>query len=602
MRVLVVNAGSSSLKIDVIDAADGARIATGKVERLGTPEAVAVLGDAGERVALPGADHAAACAALFQRLDLAGVGAVGHRVVHGGEAFSAPTRIDDDVEAAIEALIPLAPLHNPANLFGIRAARAALPAVPHVAIFDTAFHATMPNRAKAYALPAGLTEKHGLRRYGFHGTNHAWVAARAAEHLGEDVRDLRIVTLHLGNGASACAVEFGRSVETSMGLTPLEGLVMGTRAGDVDAGLLIALMRAEGWGPDEVDALLNQESGLAGLSGRGADLRDIEAGAAEGDEACRRAIQVFAHRVRKYVGAYAAVMGGVDVIAFTGGIGENSALMRHRILQRLEYLGARFDEDDNRDARPTAERPVVDLDGGRGRVRLLAVRGDEAWAIARAAAEAVGANPTHDVGAIPIAVSARHVHLTAEAVEILYGPGATLTERNPLSQPGQYASHQTVDLVGPKRTIEGVRVLGPIRPKCQVEVSRTDEFTLGLDAPVRRSGDVARSAGITLRGPAGTLTLEEGVICAWRHIHMTPADAERFGVQDRDLVEVAVDTPERDLIFGDVMIRVHPNSLLEMHLDTDEANAAELGRGAVGMLVATGVGAHLRRKKPSQTA
>lgn len=601
MRVLVINAGSSSLKVDVVDAVSGVRGQSGCVERLGTAAAT-LVGPDGGRSPLPGADHAEAARALLSALDLTGVQVVGHRVVHGGDHFSAPTPIDDAVEATIDDLAALAPLHNPANLKGIRAARAVCPHVPHVAVFDTAFHATLPNRARAYALPAELVEKHRLRRYGFHGTNHAWVAARAAEHLGEDVRDLRIITLHLGSGASACAVEFGRSVETSMGLTPLEGLVMGTRAGDVDPGLMVALMRAEGWGPEQLDHMLNHQSGLAGLSGRGADLRDIEAGAAEGDERCRRAIQVYAHRICKYIGAYAAVMGGVEVIAFTGGIGENSALMRHRVLQRLDFLGVRLDEDRNREARPTAEQPVVALDGGRGRVRLLAVRGDEAWAIARSAAEAVGANPTRDAAAIPIAVSARHIHLTAEAVETLFGPGATLTPRNPLSQPGQYACEETLDIVGPKRTIEGVRVLGPIRPKCQVEVSRTDEFTLGIDAPVRRSGDVANSAGITLRGPAGSLTLHEGVICAWRHIHMTPADAERFGVQDRDLVEVAVDTQERDLIFGDVMIRVHPDSLLEMHIDTDEANAAELGRGAVGMLRATGAGAHLRRKRPVHTA
>lgn len=598
MQVLVINAGSSTLRVDVIDAATGRRTATAKAERVGTEAAVAQVG--GAQIALPGADHRGAIEVIFGRMDLSAVELVGHRVVHGGERFVAPTLIDEEVEQAIEALCPIAPLHNPPNLYGIRAARAVLPHLQHVAVFDTAFHATLPNRARAYALPLDLSQKHGLRRYGFHGTNHAWVATRAAEYLNEDVRDLRIITLHLGNGASACAVEYGRSVETSMGMSPMEGLAMGTRSGDIDVGLVLSLMRSEGWGADEIDHLLNQESGLAGLSGRGSDLRDIEEGAAQGDEACRRAIQVYAHRVRKYIGAYAAVMGGVDVIAFTGGIGENSALMRHRILQRLEYLGARLDEDRNRMARPHSDEPVVNLDGGHGRVRLLTVHGDEGWAIARTAAQVVGADPTRDAQVIPIAVSARHVHLTQEAVEKLFGIGATLTPRNPLSQPGQFASEQVVDLVGPKRTIEGVRVLGPVRSKCQVEVSRTDEYALGIDAPMRGSGDVAQSAGITLRGPAGTLTLKEGVIVAWRHIHMTPEDAERFGVQDRDLVEVTVSTEQRNLTFGDVMIRVDPSYKLEMHLDTDEANAAQLGQGALGMLVATGAGAHLRRKRVQQ--
>ncbi|MEZ4473574.1 MAG: phosphate propanoyltransferase [bacterium] len=200
--------------------------------------------------------------------------------------------------------------------------------------------------------------------------------------------------------------------------------------------------------------------------------------------------------------------------------------------------------------------------------------------------------------AIPIAVSARHIHLSPEAVEVLFGPGHTLTPLKELSQPGQYACVEQLDLIGPRRTIEGVRVLGPARGKCQVEISRTDEFFLGLDAPVRRSGDVASSPGITLQGPAGRLTLSEGVICAWRHIHMTPEDAERFGVQDRDIVEVAVDSQDRDLIFGDVMVRVSPAYRLEMHIDTDEANAAEIGRDFKGVLVATGRTAHLRRREP----
>lgn len=598
MDVLVINSGSSSIKIDLLDAASGRRRATAHVERVGTAECFATVGD--DRVELPDADHGAALDGVLPKLDLGEVAAVGHRVVHGGERFTRPTPIDDAVEQAIDDLSALAPLHNPANVEGIRAARARLPDVPHVAVFDTAFHHTLPRRAQLYALPAELCEKHGLRRYGFHGTSHQWVAHRAAEWLDTSVEDLRIVTCHLGNGCSVAAVEYGRSVETSMGMTPLEGLVMGTRSGDVDPGILVTLMRREGWDADAIDAMLNHDSGLAGLSGVGNDLRDIERGAAEGDERCRAALHVFTHRLRKYIGAYAAVMGGVDAIVFTGGIGQHSALVRHRVAQRLEFLGARLDEDHNRDAKVSVERPVYDIGRPNGRVKLLVVATDEAHAIARDTAALVDADDAVErERSIPIAISARHVHLTQPAVEALFGEGAQLTPDRPLSQPGQFACVERVNLIGPKGRIDRVRVLGPVRPECQVEISRTDEFTLGVDAPVRPSGHVKNSPGITLEGPAGTLTLEEGLICAWRHIHMTPEDAARFGVEDKDVVDVAVDTDDRDLVFGDVMVRVSPKFATEMHIDTDEANAAGLDRGAKGALVPTRAIARLTRRRPS---
>lgn len=598
MHVLVINCGSSSVKLDLLDSGTGDRIAQAKVERVGSDGCIYRI-DKGDEQAIAGADHRQALDAVLPKL-LEGreVSAVGHRVVHGGPRFDAPVRIDDDIEAAIEALIPLAPLHNPANLAGIRAARAALPEVPHVAVFDTAFHATLPNRARTYALPTELAEKHGIRRYGFHGPSHQFVAQRAADALGEDLRDLRVITCHLGNGASVTAVEYGRSVETSMGLTPLEGLVMGTRAGDVDAGALMALMRGEGLDADGLDRLLNKESGLKGLSGVGNDLRDIETRAAEGDDRCRMAIQVFCHRLRKYIGAYAAVMGGVDVIVFTAGIGENSATIRHRVSQRLDFLGARLDEDNNREASLTAEAPTAIISEGHSRTRLMVVATDEAQAIAGAAAklaedlDAVN----HDLS-IPIAISGRHVHLNRQTLALLFGEGHKLTEHKPLSQPGQFACKEKVNLIGPKGRIDGVRVLGPVRSKNQIEVARTDEFKLGVDAPVRDSGDVAQSAPITVEGPHGTVQLTEGLICARRHIHMRPEDAERFGVEDKDVVEVGVDTEGRDLIFGDVLVRVSPKYALEMHLDTDEANAAEIKPGVEGVLAATSGSVHLIRKR-----
>ena len=599
MNILVLNAGSSSLKAEVVDPETGARAASAKVGRLGSGQAeVAIDGELQTDLRMESLSDALARLVPLLVERVGEIHGVGHRVVHGGEQFSQPTIIDDAVEAAIEALIPMAPLHNPSNLAGIRAARALLPDVPHVAVFDTAFHATLPRRAKAYALPKDLVEKHSIRRYGFHGTSHAWVSRQVAEHLEQDIRDLRIITCHLGNGASACAVEYGRSVETSMGMTPLEGLVMGTRSGDVDPGVLIALMRAEGLDVDGLDTLLNTRSGLAGLSGVGNDMRDIESRAADGDESCRLALHVFTHRLRKQIGAYAAAMGGVDVIAFTGGIGENSSLVRHRTLQRLGFLGARLDEDRNRDVALSSASPVVRINDSSSRVKLLVVACDEQREIASQVGKIV--QQRHRVAedlSIPIAISARHIHLTREAVDILFGEGHQLTPYKPLSQPGQYACEEKLTIVGPRNQIQGVRVLGPERPGCQVEISRTDEFFLGIDAPVRNSGDIRNSAACTLVGPAGSLTLTEGVICARRHIHMTPEDAERFGVKDRDVVEVAVESEGRNLVFGDVLIRVKSSYALEMHIDTDEANAAEINRGHQGALVSTGAIAQLRRRR-----
>ncbi len=565
MNVLVINCGSSSVKYQVIDTKTGRALVKGKVERIGEGDTT----------------HASAVAKVLEDTQAFEPATVGHRVVHGGERFYDATLIDDEVIQAIEANIPLAPLHNPANLAGIRSAREALPSVPHVAVFDTAFHLRMPRRAKHYAIDLEVADRLGIRRYGFHGTSHAYVAGLAAEHLERDIADLRLITLHLGNGASACAIELGGSIETSMGLTPLEGLVMGTRCGDLDPGAVLALARE--LGIDETDDLLNRRSGLAGLSGLGNDLRDIEAQAAEGNDRARLAITVYAHAVRRYIGAYAAVMGGVDAIVLTGGIGENSAQMRRRILQRLDFLGIRLDEDLNHDAKVSADTPVVDISEERALVRTLVVATNEELMTARQTARvAGGGTDVQSPGPVPIAISGRHVHLDRASMDVLFGAGSELTVYRNLSQPGQFAARETVTLVGPRGRIENVRVLGPLRKAPQVEISRTDEFKLGVDAPVRASGKTQGSAPITLEGPAGTLHLKEGLICAWRHIHMTPEDAEAYGVENGDQVEVAITGGDRDLTFGDVLIRVKDSYVLEMHIDTDEANAAELSKGNTG--------------------
>jgi acetate kinase len=327
--ILVLNVGSSSVKYSVFDG--DTEIAHGTVDRIGEPGSEAV-------------DHVTAVARVAEAVRETGthIGAVGHRVVHGGNRFTAPTLIDDEVLDGINDLIPLAPLHNRPGAAGIEAARALWPDVPHVAVFDTAFHATIPPAAATYAIDTRLATTHGIRRYGFHGTSHDYVARRTADLLGRPLANLNLIVLHLGNGASACAVEGGRSVETSMGMTPLEGLVMGTRSGDIDSGAVFHLLRSTNMSAEEVEEVLQHHSGLAGLCGSN-DMRTVVANAEGGDANARLALDVYCHRIRKYVGAYHAVLGRLDAIAFTAGVGENSPLVRAMSLAGLERWGIVID-------------------------------------------------------------------------------------------------------------------------------------------------------------------------------------------------------------------------------------------------------------------
>ncbi|HUO83083.1 MAG TPA: acetate/propionate family kinase [Gammaproteobacteria bacterium] len=386
MHTLVLNCGSSSLKAALFDEGLRSR-ADLSIEGIGG--AAPVLRAGGEVRSVAAADHAAAIGLALGKAAASGadIARVGHRVVHGGARFVAPQRVDDDLEAGLMRLVPLAPLHLPANLAAIRAARAGLPRAEHVAVFDTAFHASLPDAARTYALPMNLNAEFGLRRFGFHGISHAFLARRAAACLGRDPATAALVTCHLGNGCSMAAVDGGRSVETSMGLTPLEGLVMGTRSGDVDPGLLMFLMREAGLDAGALDELLNCRSGLAGLSGAGNDLREIEARAARGDRASRLAIDVFAHRARKYLGAYAAVLGRLDAIVFSGGIGERSASMRELICANLAFLGAGLDAARNAAARPQRDGTAIDVSAAGMRTRILVIAADEERAIAEEIAD-----------------------------------------------------------------------------------------------------------------------------------------------------------------------------------------------------------------------
>ena len=391
-HILVINAGSSSMKYQLIDSFSGSRQTTGLVERIG--EALGSVKHAGAEREFEWqtevADHTAAFAEMARGFALAGtpldtldLAAVGHRVVQGGSEFVTATLIDDEVAARIFELSELAPLHNPAHYSAIVAARAAFADVPHVAVFDTSFHQTLPEAAYSYAISPEVAAQYGVRRYGFHGISHQVVSERAAALLGRPLAELKQIVLHLGNGASACAVDGGRSVDTSMGLTPLEGLVMGTRSGDIDPGALLHLMRA-GLSVDALDRLLNKQSGLLGLAGSN-DMRDIRAGVAAGDPAAKLAFDIYVRRLKHYIGAYLALLGGADTIVFTAGVGENHAPMREAVCSGLEWLGIEIDPVRNES--PDRGARVVSKEASR--VAILVVPTDEEAEIARQAAEVI---------------------------------------------------------------------------------------------------------------------------------------------------------------------------------------------------------------------
>ena len=391
MNVLVINCGSSSLKYQLIDSASEKVLAKGLCERIGIDgSCITHSPEGGEKTTTesPMPTHTEAVKLVIEKLtdpnvgvisSLSEIGAVGHRVVHGGEKFAEAVVINDDVIKAIEECNDLAPLHNPANLIGIHSCQELMPGVPMVAVFDTAFHQTMPKKAYLYGLPYEYYEKYKVRRYGFHGTSHDYVSKRAAEILGKNRDDLKIIVCHLGNGASISAVDHGKCVDTSMGLTPLEGLIMGTRSGDLDPAIVSFIAEKEGLDAAGVVNVLNKKSGVLGLSGGiSSDFRDVGAAADSGNEVAATALEAYAYRVAKYIGSYTAGMNGVDVIAFTAGVGENDKAMRAKIAAYLGYLGTEIDAAKN-DVR--GEETVISKDGSK--VTLMLVPTNEELAIAR---------------------------------------------------------------------------------------------------------------------------------------------------------------------------------------------------------------------------
>lgn len=391
MNILVLNCGSSSVKYKLIDVDKKETLAEGGVEKIGLHDSFLKfkLADGGKKVieeSIP--DHKKAINDILNLLtdskygcikSLKEIDAVGHRVVHGGEKFNKSVRIDDEVIAKIKECYDVAPLHNPANMTGIDAVSEILPDVPQVAVFDTAFHQTMPKEAYMYALPYELYEKYAIRRYGFHGTSHRYVSKRVCEFLGVPYEKQRIITCHIGNGGSITAIKDGKSIDTSMGLTPVEGLMMGTRVGDVDPGALTFIMDKECLDTKALSTLINKKSGVSGVSGISSDMRDIDAAIAEGNERAKLALDMYIYRIVKYIGAYAAVLDGVDVIVFTGGVGENQQPLRQAVCDHLTYLGVKIDEQINAGSR--GEEKVISASDSK--VKVVVIPTDEELMIAQ---------------------------------------------------------------------------------------------------------------------------------------------------------------------------------------------------------------------------
>lgn len=399
MKILVLNSGSSSVKYKLIDTATENVLAEGGVEKIGLSDGFLKfkLADGSKAVDELGmVDHNGAIRAILVKLTDPEVGciknfdeidAVGHRLVHGAEKFTKSVLIDDAVKDMVRQCYDLAPLHNPANMTGVEAVSAVLPDVPQVGVFDTAFHQTMPPKAFMYALPYKFYKEDGVRRYGFHGTSHRYVSGRVCEFLGVDIEKQRIITCHIGNGGSITAVCHGKSVDTSMGLTPTEGLMMGTRVGDVDPGALTYLMGKHGFSVDDLQRIINKESGVAGVSEISSDMREIEAAVAAGDVRAKLALDMYEHRIIKYIGAYAAEMGGVDIIVFTGGVGENQTSLRENVCAPLAFMGVEIDTELN--ARIRGKETVIS--SGASRVKVCVIPTDEELMIARDTKEIVSA-------------------------------------------------------------------------------------------------------------------------------------------------------------------------------------------------------------------
>lgn len=598
VKIFVINCGITTLGYNLYNTGDESMNVAGRIIFIGSDNARHICTYKGRKIDefIGKLDHDSAFKFIFDLITSKKDGVinsphdvvlVGHRVVHGGVEFNSPSVITEEVINKIDKLSSFATLHNPYNLIGIQKGMEFFFDALHVAVFDTAFHQTLPPYAYLYGLPYKYFEENAVRRYGFHGMSHGYVSLKAAEIVKQPYNKLEMVTCHLGNTASLCAIDHGRSVDTTMGMSPTEGLLMGNRCGDVDASAVLKIMQDDNLSIDKMHSILNQDGGLRGISGISNNMRELIVAADEGNHQAMLAFKTFCYRVKKYIGAYIAAMEGIDVLVFTGMTGVENSDVRSLACQGLQCMGIVIDEEKNRDVTGNEEFVIISSDDSS--IVVIVIPTDEERMIARNALKTMNYRASEIVlkqqnVPIPVEVSAHHVHLSKEHVEALFGKGHELTPIADLSQPGQFACKETVTLVGPKGNVERVRVLGPARNLTQVEISMTEQFQLGVQAPLRASGNIKNTPGIILKSDKETIEIKEGVICAFRHIHMTPEDAEQFGLKNHDMVRVKINT-EREMIFGDVLIRVHPTYKLAMHIDTDEANAANITNCTIGNII-----------------
>ena len=593
-RVLVIESQSTTVRYSYFDVERELHNQEGMVDRIGQGRARHTIRKLRGKTmtSVPGTRAAGVEAVLAGLTTPAGpleriedLSVIAHRVMHGGERFGEPMIIDDRVLDGIRQELPIGGDELQANVETIEACRKLAPTVQQVAVFETAFFQTVPAHAYLHALPYDLYRDHGIRRYGCNGVAHHQAARLAAAHLERALERLRVVSCYCGPEPSVCAIGEGRAVDVTSGATCQGGLPGLTGTGDLDPRLVFRLCDVHGMSLSEVESAVTVGGGIRALSGLQGDLTDLSAAAEEGNKQADLALETMAHAIKKAIGASVATLGGIDALVITGPHSATGGALRLRALAGLEGLGLHLDPELN-EAPETSPDGVGELSPPLSPAKVLLVPADGHRMVA---SEVLGAIGREDLAAlfrsrrlpIPIGISAHHVHLTREHVEALFGPGHELTFRAELTQPGQFACEEQVTVIGPRGVVERVRVLGPVRSKTQVEIPRTEEFRLGIDAPIRASGDIKGSPGLRLEGSAASIDLQQGVICAARHVHMSPEDALRFGVRDRSLISVRVEGG-RGVSFRDVLVRVHPDFRLDMHVDTDEANAAELGADAVG--------------------
>jgi acetate kinase len=594
-RLLIVDCGDASLAYQYYHTDNEMSNVWGVVEGIGSSAARHVSCALRLEETLPaGPTLADAAQSVIERLTsgpsapLKTIGeltAVGHRVRHGGETYSQATLVDGSLVGDIASVTEFVCPENGSCLAGMEAFRRLLPGTPQVAVFDTAFFATMQPRAFLYGVPYEWYEQQGVRRYGRSGLAHQQAALLASAHLQQPLDALNLITCHIERAPSVCAIRHGRAIDVTGGFSGLEGPPGAATCGDIDAGLMGQATALCGGDPREVVRALTERGGLLGISGTSGGFADLLRAAGNGDERAELALDVFCYRLGKEFAAYSALLGETDAVVFTGAAGTTLPALRARTCSSLDGIGLELDDELNRAPSPDA-RGVSDVSLPHSSARILIAPTDESRMAASLTAEAIGRGEvSHAILAkrrpIPIGISAHHVHLSQAHVEALFGPGRELTFKLPLTQPGQFACEETVDLVSSKGRVSRVRVLGPARNATQVEISRTECFSLGIQAPIRMSGDLSATPGIRIEGSAGAVEIEEGVICARRHLHASPEEALMLGLRDKDEVSIRV-TGERPVVFGDVAVRVHPEYRLDVHVDTDEANAARLDRGAVG--------------------